>query len=537
MKLFQAAKMSRAGLILLFSLLFSHGNQIFAQQSGSGAHGEVIYHVFQRSFYDSNGDMHGDFNGLREKLDYLQQLGVTSILLLPTCQSDFYHNYFSSDFEKLDPRYGTMDDWLGLVKDIHRRKMKIYLDMEPQYVTQDHLWYRESYNNPTSQYSNYLLYKDSTNKETEPLIFGITALDGYNGVRKNIAVVNLRNHGVQNYMLKVFSGWVDPNHDGMFDDGVDGFRLDHMMDELDGKPRLNHLFDSLWVPLFTKLKKINPNLKNVAEQANWGSLGKEYFTDGGVDRVFAFRLQQAIASFDKSKLETIADSTFSITPSGKDQVVFIENHDMDRFSTQVKNDPGKLRVGAGLNLLIGGIPSIYYGQELGMFGSGGFQKFGNSDANDIPRREAFEWFKADTGRGMCLWYKDTGPWWDRTNLKPDDGVSLEEEQNDPNSLWNFYKTLIHLRENSDALSNGRYRDLKNNNDHVFSFLRTTNKQKVAVVINLSDQPQNSEVDLSGSTAAKSKKFLLLFGNETAHFSSGKISFQLSPYSIQVMELK
>ncbi|HEY4197614.1 MAG TPA: alpha-amylase family glycosyl hydrolase, partial [Mucilaginibacter sp.] len=79
---------------------------------------EIIYHIFQRSFYDSNGDQHGDLNGIRQKLDYLQQLGVTAILLTPLYESVFYHNYFSSDFKKIDPKYGTMEDYLALIKDL-----------------------------------------------------------------------------------------------------------------------------------------------------------------------------------------------------------------------------------------------------------------------------------------------------------------------------------------------------------------------------------------------------------------------------------
>src|SRR5690242_157972 len=76
---------------------------------------EVIYHVFPRSFYDSNGDQVGDLNGLREKLGYLQELGVTSILMLPLYNSVYYHNYFTDDFRKIDPEYGTMEDYLDLV--------------------------------------------------------------------------------------------------------------------------------------------------------------------------------------------------------------------------------------------------------------------------------------------------------------------------------------------------------------------------------------------------------------------------------------
>ena len=102
--------------------------------------GEIIYHVVQRSFYDSNGDSQGDLNGLRQKLGYLQDLGITSILLLPLYDADCYHNYFANDFDKIDAEFGTMKDYLALVKEVHRRGMKIHLDMETQYVSEKHLW-------------------------------------------------------------------------------------------------------------------------------------------------------------------------------------------------------------------------------------------------------------------------------------------------------------------------------------------------------------------------------------------------------------
>jgi len=96
-------------VLLLTVVIFP---QVYAQTTTQG---EIIYHVFQRSFYDSNGDNTGDLNGLRVKLGYLQDLGVTSILMLPLYESPFYHNYFSGDFEKIDPEFGTMQDYIDLV--------------------------------------------------------------------------------------------------------------------------------------------------------------------------------------------------------------------------------------------------------------------------------------------------------------------------------------------------------------------------------------------------------------------------------------
>src|ERR1700733_7118815 len=396
---------------------------------------EIIYHIFQRSFYDSNGDMQGDLNGIRLKLDYLQKLGVTAILLTPLYQSPFYHNYFADDFKKIDSSYGTMRDYLMLIKELHRRGMKFYMDMETQYVTEHHIWWKDGVNNLKSKYSDYILYDDKTHATPSTIIFNLKGLLGYDSVYRRITTVNLYSNGVQDYNYSLFKFWVDPNGDGKFDDGVDGFRLDHMMDNLDNKEP--DLFAKFWRPLLGKLKKLNPKLKIVAEQAQWGSLGLDYLKNGGVDRVFAFRLAFAIRSFKKNQVVAAADSTFLATPANKQQVVFIENHDMARFSYGAKGDIDKLKIGAALNLLLGGVPSIYYGQELGMSGTNA--ALGATDANDIPNRSAFEWYKSDQGKGMAYWYKVKGPWKNTFNNDvPNDGISLEEEQNDPNSLWNFY---------------------------------------------------------------------------------------------------
>jgi alpha-amylase len=499
---------------------------------------EVIYHVFQRSFYDSNGDQHGDLNGLREKLDYLQDLGVTSILMVPLYESVYYHNYFSSDFKKIDPRYGTMEDYLNLVKDIHKRGMKIYMDMETQYVTEDHLWYKDSYNNPKSPYSNYILYQDSAQTKPSTIVMELTGLKGYDGVTRKITTVNLRSKEVLEYNYELFKYWVDPNGDGKFDDGVDGFRSDHMMDNLDNKPQLTNLFKDFWTPLITRLKQVNPKLNIVAEQASWGAYGIDYLTDGSVDRVFGFRLAFAIRNFNKKEINLMADTIFSLTPAGKEQVVFIENHDMPRFAQVVKNNVAKEKVGAALNLLIGGVPAIYYGQEIGMTGGAKPGEYGMTDANEIPVREAFEWYRADSGKGMALWYKESGPWWDTRNMKPNDGISLEEQKDDPNSLWNYYKTLIHLRRSNHAIGLGKYQTLQNNNDQVVTFLRYMDNHAVVVAVNLSDTAQQATITTTDAhVKIADKKVNSILGDATVKADAGNIIVELPADGVSVIEVK
>ena len=519
-------------LLILLTTIFTVG---MAQQrvEKHAQRGEIIYHVFQRSFYDSNGDLHGDFKGLEQKLDYIKELGATTLLLLPVFESDFYHNYFANDFEKTDPRYGSNSDFIHLVKSVHRHGMKIYLDMETQYVTDKHIWWKDGVGNLRSPYAHYILYDDSAHLRPSSMFMGLTSITGYNKATVKATTVNLLDEGVFEYNVRLFRQYADPNRDGDFSDGVDGFRLDHTMDNLDFKRQLTDLFHRFWLPLIESLKKINPRLVFIAEQSDWSSYGFEYFKNAGLDMVFAFNLQYAIQSFNKKRIAKTADTTFNNTPSNKSQVVFIENHDMQRFATTVGKNPGKERVAAALNLLLGGTPSIYYGQELGMFGGGGYPKFGNTDGNDIPQREAFEWYKSDTGKGMAIWYKNSGPWWDHTNLKPNDGVSLEEERNDPASLFNFYKKLTRLHQSSECLYSGKYQTVFNDNDSTLSFIRYLNKKAALVIINLSGSPQQAVIDVSTIKDYWTEKPEQLLGNVRVEKTATQYIFSLQPWAVSV----
>jgi len=489
---------------------------------------EIIYHVFQRSFFDSNGDQHGDLAGIQQKLDYLQDLGVTSILMTPLYESVYYHNYYSSDFDKIDSTYGTKEDYLALIQQMHRRGMKLYMDMETQYVTEDHLWYKDSYGNPKSVYSDYILYDDKEQLKPSSIVFDLYDLLGYDGQRRKITTVNLLNKNVIKYNKDLFSYWLDPNKDGNFEDGVDGFRLDHMMDDLDNKGRLTNLFSDFWVPLIDTLKSINPNIHIMAEQADWGSYGMDYLTKAKVDWVFGFRIQQAIRTMNKEKIMAYADTTFGDTPAGKNQILFIENHDIPRFSSAVKQDKGKEKVGAALNLLLGGVPSIYYGQEIGMLGESFFGKYGGiTDANEIPYREAFEWNKNKDSPGMTYWYRDSGPWWETSTLKSDDGISVEEQEVDSNSLLNTYKTFIKLRKEHPVLINGGYQSVPNLSKDIVSFYRDNGKDRALVLVNLSANEEQIEL------AIEKGKPELVFGKNIGEFAEGKQAIGIQAFSTQV----
>jgi len=444
---------------------------------------EVFYHIFTRSMRDSNGDREGDLKGIEQSLPYLQKLGVSSILLTPLYPSPFYHNYFASGFDGIDPEFGTMADYRSLVRAIHARGMKLYLDQEFQYVAYDHDWYKTALGNPASPYSDFLIWHGPNNSQPETAVFNITVAPRFPGAETGITTVNLKSPKVRAWATDYLLGWVDPNGDGKFDDGVDGFRLDHMMDDLDGKHILTNLFDTFWQPIFAKLRSTNPRLQLVAEQFDWGD-GADFLKRGHVDAAFAFPLTGAIRTFDKAKIVAAIATVAAAIPAGKHELTFVENHDMSRIASDPGITPEKLRTAATLMILLKGTPSIYYGQELGMQGKP-FDQF-KSDEREIGMREAFKWSAKVEAPGEAAWYKGPKAYWTERFARDDDGVSVAEQERDPKSLLNHYRKLLKLRTASAAFRSGAQRIVPTS-DGFLVVARGAGRQKYLIVANLSDR--------------------------------------------------
>ena len=509
-------------------------NRLKDADLGSSAYkDEIFYHVFQRSFYDSNGDGHGDLKGLQQKLDYLVYLGITSIILVPLYKSFFYHNYFADDFRAIDEKYGTLTEFRALVDAIHDKKMKIYLDMEVHYVAEDHLWFKDSFQNPGSKYSDFLIYNGPGNTEPGSIIFNLTELQSYNGVKKKVACLNLYNESVKQYLTDEFNYWTDPHGDGSLKHGVDGFRIDHMMDDLDEKGIVTNMFIDFWRPIFGKIRFINPEIKFMGEQADWSSYGEEYFLNAGIDYMFAFPLSFGFINWSKVEIMNKMDGTMYATPQGCNQLVFLENHDTNRFASRPRMTSAKLKVSAVLNILLGGLPCIYYGQELGMKGQGGFNAFGLSDGNDIPRREAFPWTATIKSEGIALWYKDTGPWWDQSELKDHDGISYEEQIFDTSSLLNWYRFLIQLRKDNSAFQNGKLNFIYHQNDNVLSFIRQNEASSFMIHLNLSEEQQEFECD---QIALDMHKIDLVFDQDQANVLSPDQKINMQENGILIIKI-
>jgi alpha-amylase len=494
--------------LLTLSILFANScSTVNTKKSVDepGWNDEIIYHVNQRSFFDSNGDRHGDLKGFVEKLGYLKELGVTTILFTPLYESDFYHNYFAKDYEKIDPEYGTMEDYLAFVKAVHKNGMKFIMDMETQYAQNGNKWFDESYKNPGSPYSAFIHYSDSLNRYPDqfyiPSGSDLKEFRAWPDQKLFIVYLDLNNQKVKDWTKAFYMHWVDPNGDGKFDDGVDGYRIDHMMDNLDDRGLFTEMFVNFWNPVFKSCKAINPALFVVGEQSNWAEYGEDMIEKSGIDASFGFPIQFAIAgtpdyfrgnsadsslknSLDANNIGKQVTETLKRIPKGKYYINFLENHDTERFASIVMKDKEKIRCGAVLNILLPGIPSIYYGQELGVTG-----KIGNwgYDVNHIPVREAFPWAPNPYEPGTAVFYKVSGPWWDQSYFKTGESrqVALSVQQQDPSSLWNLYCKLIQYRRTSKAITNGDFNLEQPVNPGILAFSRENAGEKVIVMMNLS----------------------------------------------------
>ena len=228
---------------------------------------------------------------------------------------------------------------------------------------------------------------------------------------------------------------------------------------------------------------MNPRIRIIAEQHDWG-YGEDFLTRGGADMVFAFPLRNAIVSLKRDSIAKAITETNDRTPPGKGQLVFIENHDLNRFASEMSGDARKERAGAALNILLPGTPLIYYGQEIGM--KGRQNRSWGTDANDIPIREAFEWTVKGDSPGSATWYQGTDAWWTGRYAKDGDGISVEEEARDPASLLSFYRRLLALRQARPELVSGDARVVATDRPDVLAVLRGTTGSASLLLVNLAD---------------------------------------------------
>jgi glycosidase len=442
---------------------------------------EICYQVYVRSFRDGGGDGVGDFRGLIEGLGYLQALGVTSLWLNPVFPSPTHHNYFPTDFFATDPAFGSLGDFAALCRAVHARGMRILLDAETQYVPESHPWFREARADPDSPLRRRFLFREDAPDEWLHLRFGLPTDDGQVSLAlKEMPILNLADPGVVDFQRRFYRFWLDPLGAGDRAGGVDGYRLDHVMDDLDGHGVLTGLMRDFWRPLIGHVRAADPEAFFLAEPADWKSAGDELLREADIDGVFAIPLMFALRELDAEAIADCLRRTLAGAVTGRSPFLILENHDVTRFATAVGEDPAAERLGAVLNLTLPGVPTLYYGQEIGMTG-----RIGTLDEDvHLAAREAFRWRRNPDAPGMAVWYRDHA-FWAHARIRRDDGRTLEDQRNDPDSLWHWYRRLIALRRRSPALCRGDFELFDTGHRDVLAFRRRHEAETVTVVANVS----------------------------------------------------
>lgn len=524
----------------------------------------VFYEIYPRSFADSNNDGVGDLKGIASKLGYLHQLGVDAIWItpcFPSPQVDF--GYDVSDYENIDPMYGTLADFDSLVKEGDQKSIRVILDFVINHTSDQHKWFLDSKSSKSAPHRNWYVWHDgrSPNEPPNNWLSGFggsawkfdpaTGQYYYHYFYAQQPDLNWRNPAVEKAMFDVTRWW--------YRRGVAGFRLD-AVDTLFEDPDLrnnpvlpgtNKFGDPNMVDQYNKklpeVHEVLTNLRKVADEYNAVLIGetwtknidelKEYYGTHGNE--LQMPMDFMFTRVDRLSADEFRRQIAAVDGAGGWPVYVISNHDIarsyNRYGDGTHNDEiAKLM--AGLYLTLRGTPIMYYGEEIGM------------QNNDPKRKEDVKDPEGHTG-----WPKEIGRDGERTpmqwNDKANAGFSTKApwlpvppsytthnvatESKDPNSILNFYKQLLALRRTNRALLDGTYVPLNESDENVVSYLRNYKGQAVLVALNMSASAQEVKFDL-GNQGFASAKFKSLVATPQAAATGQEVS--LPPFGVFVAEV-
>jgi glycosidase len=439
----------------------------------------TFYEIFVRSFYDTDGDGVGDLKGLIEKLDYLNDgdpatnsdLGITGIWLMPIMQSPSYHGYDVVDYRAIDDEYGTNEDFQRLMEEAHQRGIRVIVDLVMNHTSAQHPWFLESSQPDSAKRDWYVWSADAAgagwhSRGQDEKYYG------YFG--DHMPDLNYDNPEVTEAMYDIARFWLD-------DMGVDGFRLDaikYMVEE--GKTVESSPGTMKWLESFKEFYKgVKPDAFAVGEV--WmDTMFASMYVPERVDAVFEFTLADSIlksAQAENRRAVERAQQNVATKYGMGEYATFIANHDQVRTRSRLLNE-AQAFTAASLQMLYGGTPFIYYGEEIGMMGK----------KPDENLRRPMQWTSDGgftTGKPWNAYYEDV----QERNVAGQDG--------DPDSLLNHYRSLIRLRSTYPALRTGDWRPVTvpATASSIYSAMRSLGDERFLVLINLDDKPV-SEYELS-----------------------------------------
>ncbi len=430
----------------------------------------VFYEIFVQSFYDTDRNGIGDLNGVTAKLDYLQDLGINGIWLLPVHPSPTYHKYDVVDYYEIHPDYGTMEDMKVLLAEAHKRDILILIDMVVNHSSNRHYCFMEARKGKDNPYRDYYVWSsDSLVHRQEPFHWHENGGDRekyYGFFWKAMPDLNFDNPQVREEMKKIGEFWLT-------EVGVDGFRLD----------AIKYIYpDSLsqrnvkwWQEYRSHLETTGEDFFLVAEiwdeSAYIGS-----FLNRGVHSAFNFDLSFSIEEMLTERqdpgiaclLDEIHRGYQSVSDSYYD-AIFLKNHDQDRIMSLL-TDPRQAKLAASILFTLPGIPFIYYGEEIAMLGM----------KPDEYIREPLIWDLPGLDPGQTSWIEPH-------YSTPDKITPVKQQLEDPASLLTHYKKMIALRKENKILAEGSIRSLDHIPDHLCAYAVNCTDSEILVIHNLTDE--------------------------------------------------
>lgn len=511
----------------------------------------IFYEVHIRSFCDSNGDGKGDLPGLTSKLDYLKELGVDCIWLLPMFPSPLKDDgYDIADYHNIHPDYGTVDDFKNLVKEAHNRGMRVITDLVLNHTSDLHPWFIESRKSKDNPYRDYYVWSETDQKYKETRIIFLDTESSnwtqdpttgeyyWHRFYSSQPDLNYDNPVVAETMIEVLKYWMDM--------GIDGFRADAVpyLYEREGTNCENLPETHAYLKRVRAVLNADyPGTILLGEANQWPEDLRPYFggdlDDPGVPgdefhMAFHFpvmpRIFKALALGDTTDIIEIMAQTPSI-PNNSQWCVFLRNHDeltlemvtpedrelmwrlyaphprmplnlgiRRRLAPLLDNDRRKLEVANSILFTLPGAPIIYYGDEIGMG-----DNIWLFDRNGV--RTPMQW-TGQTGAGFSQ--ADPADFWVSVIEEEPYGyqqVNVAAQMADPDSLFHTIKHLIAVRKANPVLGEGSYTFLPTGNKAVLANLRQTADAAILAVQNLSDEPQTAAVDLAHFAGADPQNLL------------------------------
>jgi alpha-glucosidase len=554
------------------ALLLSAGLSILPAAAQTSAHAldpaghawwqnAVFYEVYPRSFADSNNDGIGDLNGIASKLDYLKDLGVNAIWItpcFPSPQVDF--GYDVSDYENIDPMYGTLADFDYLVAEARKRDIHIILDFVVNHTSDQHPWFLDSKSSRTSAHRDWYIWRDGKGPGQPPnnwvSTFGgsawkfdpTTGQYYYHYFYAQQPDLNWRNPAVKDAMFDVTRWW--------YNRGVAGFRLDavdtlfedpNLHDNPIRKPGKNAFGDPIEQNKYnTKLPEVHDilrGLRQVADEHNAVLIGETWTADvAELDRYYGegnnelqLPMDFLFTMVNKLSASEFRKQIAAVNSASGWPTFVISNHDIvrsyDRYGDGKHNDEiAKLM--AALYLTLRGTAIMYYGEEIGMkttpptrqedvqdpIGRRGWPKEKGRDGERTP----MQW-----NAGKNAGFSEGKPWLPVPETYKTHNVA--DESKDPDSILNFYKGVLHLRHTNPALLDGTYTAINETDPNVLSYLRIYKDQAVVVALNMSGVAQTTTLDLKPFTSTKP-----LVASADTHATGANLS--LAPYGVFIAEL-